>query len=73
MMATRARRETPRLAELDVVRLLSVVYTDDATYPVGSIGTIVFEHDGADAFEVEFAQPSPAVITLRAADLASAV
>ncbi|WP_353205208.1 DUF4926 domain-containing protein [Sphingomonas sp.] len=60
-------------AELDIVRLRSMLYTDDGSIPAGSIGTIVFRHDRGAAFEVEFVKPFAVVATLRPADLAPAV
>jgi|UniRef100_UPI0035CCA215 hypothetical protein len=62
----------PEYAELDLVRLRSILYTEAGTIPAGSQGTIVFSHDHGAAYEVEFVAPFPLVATLRAADLAAA-
>jgi hypothetical protein len=59
----------PSYAELDVVRLRSMLYTDDGGIPAGSLGTVVFLHDRGAAYEVEFLEPFVAVATLRPADL----
>ena len=64
-----ARRRDPTFAELDVIRLRSIIFTGAATLPIGSVGTVVFRHDGADAYEVEFAEPIATVLTLRSSDL----
>ena len=64
--------EVSPFSELDVVRLRAVVSTDEGIIPSGAVGTIVYLHSGSDAYEVEFADPFPAVVTLREGDLARA-
>lgn len=57
-MASASRREVePNHAELDLVRLRSMLYTDDEGIPAGPLGTIVFRHDRGAAYEVEFIEP----------------
>jgi Domain of unknown function (DUF4926) len=54
------------IAELTVVRLRAPTSAEaQGDLPAGSLGTIVFVHDGGEAFEVEFVEPFAAVITLR--------
>lgn len=65
-----ARSDPTAYAELDIVRLRSMLYTDEGTVPAGSTGTIVYRHDRGEAYEVEFVVPFAIVATLRAADLA---
>lgn len=69
-MATAARTPDSSFSELDPVLLRSAVYDERGTLPIGALGTVVFRHDRDDAYEVEFAEPFPAVVTLRGSDLA---
>lgn len=70
MPASQRSRLQDTFAELDVVRLRSVVYVDDVILPTGSVGTIVFRHIHGEAYEVEFTEPVAVVLTLRSTDLA---
>ncbi len=64
----RADRD-PKFAELDVVRLRSMVFTEDGALPAGTIGAIVHSHRSGEAYEVEFVEPVAVTVTLRGADL----
>ncbi|MCP3733280.1 DUF4926 domain-containing protein [Sphingomonas sp. RP10(2022)] len=55
-----------------LVRLRSVVGTDAGVLLPGALGTIVYRHDGGDAYEVEFSDPIALVVTLRGGDLSPA-
>ena len=56
--------------EHSLVRLRHGVDEDGVHYPEGSLGTIVdVGRRTPELFEVEFADPAPAVITLRREDL----
>ena len=55
--------------EHDVVVTRAAIWSEGHIYPSGSSGTIVYVHDGGAAFEVEFASPSPVVVTLEQSDL----
>ncbi|MGL4313100.1 MAG: DUF4926 domain-containing protein [Sphingomonas sp.] len=70
MAATRVKGPEPDFAELDLVQLRSTIYDRGHSFRVGTIGTVLFRHPGGEAFEVEFASPLPAVMTLRPWDLA---
>jgi hypothetical protein len=73
-MASSSRRvETPhRFDEFALVRLRSVVGTEAGVLLPETVGTIVYRHEGGDTYEVEFADPFPAVVTLRTGDLSLA-
>ncbi len=56
------------LPELSVVRLVRDVTTDEGgTLPAGSSGTIVGTFGDGEAYDVEFIEPLPALVTLAAA------
>lgn len=55
--------------ELDIVETKAAIWAEGHIYPSGSHGTIVHVHKGGEAFEVEFATPAPAVVTLEQSDL----
>lgn len=59
----------PVYKELDIVTTQSTFGLDGLIFPSGSVGTIVHVYPGSRAFEVEFSEPSPAVVTLEAEDL----
>lgn len=65
----RTRADDAGFAELTIVRLCSLVSLEEGQIQPGTVGTIVYRHDGSDAYEVEFDQPFPAVVTLRGSDL----
>ncbi|WP_091928305.1 hypothetical protein [Methylobacterium sp. yr668] len=46
---------------------------DGRHMPAGSLGAIVFVHGGGAAYEVEFAKPTHAVVTVPAAGVARAI
>ena len=55
-----------------MVRLVEDVNSTDGFYPKDSVGTVVYVYEGFQAFEVEFAQPQPGVVTLKQDQLANA-
>lgn len=57
------------IRELDLVRLLAEVKLDEGRLPIGAMGTAVYRHRDGEAFEVEFIDPFPAVVTLRASEI----
>lgn len=68
-MPKSAARTNPGFSELDVVCLRFDTADGDRVLEAGSIGTIVHCYAGG-AFEIEFAEPTPAVLTLEALDIA---
>jgi hypothetical protein len=59
----------PAIEELDTVRLKVGLQYFQTYYPVGTEGVAVHRHGNGEAFEVEFFEPEPAVVTLSRADL----
>lgn len=55
--------------EFDVVETRAAIWAEGHIFPSGSHGTIVHIHKGGEAFEVEFATPASAVVTLEPSDL----
>lgn len=55
--------------EHSLVRLRSATADDHTVYPRGALGTIVHIHRNGVAFEVEFSDPSPGVLTLEPSEL----
>lgn len=56
--------------ELNVVRLLAEVATEDGgKLPAGSLGTVVYRYASGRDYEVEFSEPEPMVLTLRADEI----
>lgn len=75
-MAQAPAKRTPgdpgrSIRELDVVRLLAEVQLDEGRLPIGALGTAVYRHRDGEAFEVEFIDPFPAVVTLRTSEIAA--
>ncbi len=70
-MASRSLRRNADVPyeDYEVVRLRSAVYDEGVTFPIGTLGTIVLRHGDGEAYEVEFDEPEPAVITLWPMDL----
>ena len=64
-------RSQMRFHDLDVVRLGEDVRTVEGFFPRGTRGTVVLVYEGAAAYEVEFEQPQPDVVTLRDDQLTS--
>ncbi|WP_245238996.1 hypothetical protein [Methylobacterium platani] len=59
------------IRELDDVRILAAVTTDDGqTMPAGTEGTVVAVWHGGEAYDVEFPEPMGALATVKAVDLA---
>ena len=63
----------PSFRELDVVSTQSTLSIAGHIYPSGSTGTIVHVYGDGRAFEVEFAEPAPAVATLEIGDVKALV
>ena len=58
------------IEELTVVRLLEGGVMDAGGHlPAGSLGAVVFVHDGGLVYEVEFTDPLSAVVTLQRKDI----
>ena len=55
--------------ELSLVRLRHAVKEGRRTIPAGTLGTIVHAYSDGIGYEVEFARPFRAVVTLEASDL----
>ena len=64
-----ARRQ--RFAELATVRLTRDMEVDGRMLPKESAGTVVGVYAGGKGYEVEFAHPFHAVVTLDVSDLAA--
>ena len=62
----------PVLAEFDMVKTRVAISIDGRILPSGSLGAIVLIHRDGRAFEVEFAEPVPAVVTLEVGEIAAA-
>jgi hypothetical protein len=72
MASSASRTPAGEFAELDLVRLRFDTADDDVIFPENSLGTIVYVHENGAAFEVEFAKPVPAVLTLGPLDIVPA-
>jgi Domain of unknown function (DUF4926) len=71
-MASTAETGTGRIhsfGEYDVVRLRYDTVDGEVLYRAGSIGAIVYQHESADAYEVEFSEPEWGVLTLGVSDI----
>ena len=64
-------RNRDRLRDLQTVRLLGQYTAPEGILRPGALGTIVYRHPETDAYEVEFAEPFPTVVTLRAEEIAA--
>ncbi len=60
---------THEYAELDLVRLRFDTADEDTIFREDTLGTIVYVHELGSAFEVEFADPVSAVLTLGPLDI----
>jgi hypothetical protein len=56
-------------AELDLVRLRHDTADGDILFKEDTVGTVVYCHEQGEAFEVEFATPVAAVLTLGPLDI----
>jgi hypothetical protein len=65
------RRSPPkhRFAEMSVVALTHAIQVEGQSLPAGTQGTVVAAYRDGVGYEVEFAGPFQAVVTLEAADL----
>lgn len=62
----------PRFAELQRVTLVRPVSSDGGTLPAGAHGTVMLAHRTSAAYEVEFTDPFPTVVTVAAEAMVSA-
>jgi Domain of unknown function (DUF4926) len=71
-MASRVEKSndsTHSFDEFDVVRLRYDTIDDGILYRAGSMGAVVYLHEDADAYEVEFSEPEWGVLTLGISDI----
>jgi hypothetical protein len=69
LMAVTITAETP-LAEFSAVTLRCAVTWRGMTFPAGARGVVVHRHHDGEGYEVEFAEPAEAVLSLSRGDLA---
>ena len=69
-MADIATQSLPAaIHELDRVRLLATIALEEGRLRAGEQGTVVHRYRNGDAFEVEFAHPLQALLTLRPGEI----
>jgi Domain of unknown function (DUF4926) len=71
-MASRSEKNANSIhsfCEFDVVRLRYDTADNGILYRAGCKGAIVYLHENADAYEVEFSEPEWGVLTLGVSDI----